>query len=193
MTEEAEAEVIDLSRELVKDDNPILREDMPKFDFAEPPIDPIMLAHILAQSVIKHNGIGLAANQIGLRHRAFIMKSTPMICMINPVIVGESDEETIGEEGCLTFPNLIIKVKRSNILRVRFTEPNGNIRTEKYEGMTSRIIQHELDHLDGILFHDRATRYHLEQALKKQKKLLTSADQILPVIWELQKKHLLEL
>ncbi len=161
----------ELVRELVPGNDPILKEETPKFDFLDPPMDPIELAHTLAQSCLKYEGLGLSAPQIGLPYRACIIKADPMICMFNPKIVGESMGAEYGEEGCLSFPNLIIKVKRAQVIRVRFTQPNFEVKTERFEGMTARIIQHEMDHLDGITFHTRATSYHLEQAKKSKRKL----------------------
>lgn len=161
---------VSLARALVPKDRDILRESLDDFDFDEPTMDPITLAHTLAQSCIDHDGLGLAANQIGLRERACIISGIKMICMINPVIVDASlDKQSYMEEGCLTFPNLFIKIKRPDVIRVRYVQPNGETVTERYVGMTSRLVQHEIDHLDGILFIDRATKVHLEQARTKKK------------------------
>jgi len=143
---------------------------MPKFDFADPPMEPGELAHTLAQSCLKHNGLALSANQIGLRIRAFIIKATPMICMINPNIVGESTNLTEDDEGCLSHPGLVLKVNRSDVIRVRFANPSGEIDTNRYEGITCRIIQHEVDHLNGILFTSNVSRLKLEMARKKARK-----------------------
>ena len=85
-------------KDLVPSDDPILREEMPEFDFLEPPIDPIELAHVLSQNCLYHDGLGLSAPQIGLRYRACVVKSNPMICMINPMILAEG-EEVYAEEG----------------------------------------------------------------------------------------------
>lgn len=161
----------ELARELVPNTDPILKEEMEQFDVLNPPTDPVELAHTLAQSLLKHEGLGLSAPQIGLPYRACIIKANPMICMINPKIVGESLGAEYGEEGCLSYPNLIIKIKRSQVIRVRYTQPNFEVKTERYEGMTARIIQHEIDHLDGITFQQRATPYHLQVARNKKRKL----------------------
>jgi len=170
MTDNEEAQP-NLARELVPNIDPILSEVMPKFDFLAPSIDPTELAHILAQSCLKHDGLGLSSNQIGLRQRAFIIKANPMICMINPNIVSSSDGMTTDEEGCLSYPNLLLKKKRYNVIRVRYATPNGDIQTEKFERLTARIIQHEMDHLNGILFTDGVSRIKLEMAMKKKLKL----------------------
>jgi peptide deformylase len=157
-----------LVRQLVPSTDEILFKKTERFDFSNPPIHPSELAHILAQTMIANNGIGLAAPQVGLPYRAFVMTGKPITCCFNPIIVDISSEEIYLEEGCLTFPNLIVKVKRPKMIRARYTNPDGQTVTNKFIGMTARIFQHELDHLNGILFTQRANSYHLEQARKKK-------------------------
>jgi len=162
---------MDLVRPLVDKNNDILYQKTERFDFTNPPIDPSELAHILAQTMIVNNGIGLAAPQVGLPYRSFVMGGNPIFCCFNPVIVDTSSEQIYLEEGCLTFPGLIVKVKRPKMIRARYTEPNGQTVTKKFIGMTARVFQHELDHLNGILFTQRANSYHLEKAKKKKVKV----------------------
>lgn len=160
-----------LDKELVDGNDPILKQEMADFDFVNPPEDPIKIAHILAQSCLKYEGLGLSAPQIGLPYRVAIITGQPMICMFNPTIVGYSDEEITMEEGCLSYPNLFIKIKRPLVCRVRFKMPNGQSETRKFDGLTSRIVQHEIDHLNGITFHKRASPVHLQQAKTRLKQL----------------------
>jgi peptide deformylase len=143
----------------------------PKFDFQNPPTDPVKLADTLARAVIEHNGLGLAANQLGLPYRAFVIKSNPVIAVFNPIIVDASTEKVYLEEGCLSYPGLAIKVKRPKKIKVRYTQPNGEVVTKVFEGLTARIFQHEMDHLDGISHIDRASLFHREQAVKTVKKM----------------------
>lgn len=157
--------------ELLPENHPLLKEELEKFDFDNPPTDPIELAHDLAQTMIKYNGIGLAANQIGLPYRAFAIKANPIIVCFNPKIVDESDDIVLLEEGCLSYPGLFVKIKRPEVIKVRYWEPNGNVVTTKFQGLTARVYMHELDHLNGIVFLNRANRYHLEQARKKRNKV----------------------
>lgn len=148
-------------------DNKLLEVVMEPFDFSNPPTDPIELAKTLAESMLKNNGVGLAANQLGLPYRAFVIKSDPIICAFNPKIVDKSEKEVYLDEGCLSFPGLVVKIKRPESIRVRFTQPNGETTTKEYHGLTARIFQHELDHLNGELFYDKAIRYHRDKAFKK--------------------------
>lgn len=167
----SDKETIDtLARDLTPKGDPILRTKMEHFDFQNPPIDPVKLAFTLADTMIKNNGIGLAANQIGLPYRVFAMKTNPVIVAFNPRIVDKGSQETLLEEGCLTFPGLLVKVKRSDIIKVRYAEPNGQIKTTKFTGLTAHIFQHELDHLNGIIMTDYVNRASLEAAIKKAKK-----------------------
>ncbi len=157
--------------QLVKTNDPILTTKTENFDFSNPPTDPYELAESLVKFMYDNNGIGLAANQVGLPYRAFAMRGHPQnfVCF-NPRVVQPSEQQVILEEGCLTYPGLLVKIKRPQHARVRFTMANGETRTDTFTGMTARIFQHELDHLDGIKFFDRANRYHKEQALKKWKR-----------------------
>ena len=156
---------------LVKDTDPILSQEMPRFDFDNPAIDPIQLAYDLVESMRHHGGIGLSANQIGLPYRAFAMEAVPAIVCFNPKLVDESSEEILLEEGCLSFPGLGIKIKRSRHIKVRYAEPSGEVVTKKFTGMAARCFLHELDHMNGTKYIDRASFIQKELAFKRQKKL----------------------
>jgi len=116
----------------------------------------------------ENNGIGLAANQVGVPYRVFAMRGSPenFVCF-NPRVVQPSESLISLEEGCLTFPGLTVKIKRPQHIRVRFQTPNGDTLTKQFTGMTARIFQHEIDHLDGIVFYNRANRVHRDTALEK--------------------------
>jgi peptide deformylase len=155
---------------LVPSNDPILKSRMEEFDFFKPPTDPIQLAHDLAETMLYNDGLGLSANQIGLPYRAFAIKAEKIIVCFNPRIVDYSEETIYLEEGCLSYPNLYIKVKRPQKIKIRYTEPNGNTETKIFSGLTARVALHEYDHLEGITYMQRANRFHIEQA-KKNKKL----------------------
>lgn len=152
-------------------DHPMLSQEMEQFDFANPPTDPIQLAYDLVESMRAHNGLGLSANQVGLPYRAFAMQAVPAIVCFNPKVVDTSSEEIMLEEGCLSFPGLGIKIKRPRHIKVRYTEPNGEVVTKKFTGMAARCFLHELDHMNGTKYIDRASFIQKEIALKRQKKL----------------------
>lgn len=157
--------------DLVPKDHSLLTTKLEPFDFTNPPTDPIQLAKDLTETMIAKNGIGIAANQCGLPYRVFAIRSNPVFVCFNPKIVDTSTEEIYLDEGCLTYPNYYVKIKRPKKIKVRFTMPNGMTETKVFEGITARIFLHEYDHLDGILFMSRATLYHRQQAEKKSRKV----------------------
>jgi peptide deformylase len=141
------------------------------FNFKTPPFDPIEFAKDIVHTMYQYNGIGLAANQIGINYRIFALRGTPEnIVAFNPKIVTFSEETIDMEEGCLSFPGLVVKIKRPRHIRARFQLPNGETVTKQYTGMTARIFQHELDHLDGTLYYNRAPRIIRDKAFKRMKK-----------------------
>ena len=154
--------------ELVKSNDPILTTPCQKFNFQTPPFNPIEFAQELVTFMYESNGIGLAANQVGVPYRVFAMRGSPehFVCY-NPKVVQPSEMMVSLEEGCLTFPGLAVKIKRPQHVRVRFQTPNGDTITKQFTGMTARIFQHEMDHLDGIVFYNRANRFHRDKALEK--------------------------
>ncbi|CAB4142712.1 Def N-formylmethionyl-tRNA deformylase [uncultured Caudovirales phage] len=155
--------------ELIDCNDPLLKQEMEPFDFSNPPVNPLDLVTDLAETMLANNGIGLSANQCGLPYRVFVMLGHELIPCFNPRIVDMSEETIVLEEGCLSYPDLYVKVKRPRRIKVRYAEPNGNIVTQTFDGMTARVFQHELDHLNGINYQQRANRYHLQQARKKKK------------------------
>src|SRR5665213_1536971 len=115
--------------DLVPPTDPILKQKLEKFSFTNPPTDPTQLARDITETMISKNGLGLAANQVGLPYRVFAMKSNPVYVCFNPIIVDISTEKIYLEEGCLTFPGLFIKIKRPKTIKARFTMPNGQTDT----------------------------------------------------------------
>jgi len=155
--------------DLVPDNHPILRTKLENFDFENPPIDPVELSNNLIETMAHYKGIGLSANQCGLPYRVFVMWSElPMACF-NPRIIDESSEHIMLDEGCLSYPQLFLPIKRSKMIKVRFRDHTSEVRTDKFIGMTARCFQHELDHLNGIVFTSKAGTFHLNRALRKQK------------------------
>lgn len=167
--------------EIVTDRAQLIKPTEP-FDFADPQMDPLQLGADLVKNMVDRNGLGLSANQIGYPYSVFTMRTAPkMTVAFNPKIVGVDDEEDLLEEGCLSFPNLIIKIKRYKTIRVRFWYPNGEFKLETFTGMTARVFQHELDHLNGIVFDQRASLFHKNQAERQMAKRLRRQKNVQPV------------
>lgn len=156
--------------ELVRYDDEVLTNGCQHFDFANPPFDPVEFAQDLTKFMYENNGVGLAANQVGIPYRIFAMRGHPenFVCY-NPKIIVYGNDQVVLEEGCLTFPGLLVKIKRSNYIKVRFQTPNSETITKEFIGLSSRIFQHEFDHLDGIVFYKKANKFHRDQAMKRWK------------------------
>lgn len=152
---------------IVKYPNDILVTPTETFDFKNPPIDPNELVQIMLSEMNKSNGVGLSANQLGFPYRVFVTRGDEYnFAFFNPNIVSYSSEIDVREEGCLSVPGVVVKVPRSKTVRIRFQTPSGAVDTKTFDGLSSRVIQHEFDHLNGVLFFNRAHRYHREKAMK---------------------------
>tara|TARA_R110002126_G_scaffold264737_1_gene407928 strand:- start:15668 stop:16210 length:543 start_codon:yes stop_codon:yes gene_type:complete len=164
-----------LQRKLVKSSDYILREKTIPFDFANQPMPAVDIADIMRYNMIYHKGIGLAAPQIGYNYSIFAVGNPDIeesvLVFFNPTIVNYSEEFVKLKEGCVSFPNLFLNLKRPNEIRMRYTGATGITETSKFTGMTARIIQHEYDHLNGIIFHRLANSFHLNKAKLKQKSI----------------------
>jgi peptide deformylase len=148
-----------------------LKQVCEPFDFENPQMDPLQLAADLVRTMHDHQGLGLAANQIGYPYRVFAMRTAPKNTVVfNPKIIHNEPETETLDEGCLSFPGLVVKIKRWKLIRVRFAYPNGEVKTETYKGLTSRVFQHEFGHLNGEIFYELATKYHRDLAERKMMK-----------------------
>jgi len=150
----------------------ILHTKLEPFDFNSPPVDPVELAKDMIAHMRYYGGIGLSANQLGLPYRIFVCEGDPAFAVFNPTITAYGDQTVLLDEGCLSYPGLYMKVTRPANIRVRFKDPYNNPIVKKFEGMTSRVFQHEYDHLEGIDYLSRVSRLKLERAKKQQEKLL---------------------
>jgi len=161
--------------DLIPDTDPRMKSVSEPFNFDNPQIDPKELIQNLTDTMCANKGIGLSAIQAGIPLRTFIIgnpdQPESIIPIFNPKIVDFSEETDYYEEGCLTFKGLWVKIKRPLGIRVRFRDVSGEAHTEKFSGLTARIFQHEYDHLDGIVFKQRANKIHLDRAMRQAKKL----------------------
>ena len=138
------------------------------FDFSNPPFEPIEFAKQLAKTMIDSGGIGLAANQVGVPYAIFAIRGSPEnVVVFNPKIVYYSPESTFLEEGCLSYPGLIINVQRAKEIRVRYQQPNGQTITTKFTGLTSKVFQHEFLHLQGKPFWEGVSKFQFDLARRR--------------------------
>lgn len=127
----------------------------------------------MLDSMYAANGIGLAAPQVGDDRRIIVVDvaraedEPEPIAMANPQIVGVADEDRIHEEGCLSLPDHYAEVVRPDAIRVRYLDRDNEIREIDADGILATCIQHEIDHLDGILFVDHVSALKRNMILRK--------------------------
>ncbi len=152
--------------------DPILRQATIPFDFNQHEATKKVeyYAHSLSETMNKLGGLGLSANQCGLPHRvcAINMGSEAWV-MFNPYLIESSEEPSEYLEGCLSYPGLYLKVDRAKKVKVRFQAMGGQFVEHEFEGLTSVCIQHELDHLNGVVYSDKVSPIKLEKAKRKVK------------------------
>jgi peptide deformylase len=123
-------------------------------------------------------GIGLAATQVGVAHRLFVYRvepDSPVQAIVNPVIEWSSKDEEWMEEGCLSLPGVHVEVERPVHVRVRAQDARGEEILVEASGLEARVIQHETDHLDGVLILDRTTRDQRKDAIRALREAERSA------------------
>jgi len=155
----------------VKPDSDILRKTMDPFNFNQMQTDPVELAKDLYETLMSTQFLGLSAPQVGLPYRVFALRTSPGIVCFNPRIVDRSSEEIVLDEMSMTHEHLIVPIKRSKKIKVRYQQPNGEVKTEIFDGMTARYFMHQLDYLDGIVYTQKANKIHLQRAMRKKKQL----------------------
>ena len=115
-------------------------------------------------------GVGLAAPQLGISQRLLVYRvgpDAPLIALANPEIEWASEDREGGDEGCLSIPGVMVDVERPVHVRVRAQDEEGEPRSVEASGLEARVIQHEMDHLDGVLILDRASRDERKRALRE--------------------------
>jgi peptide deformylase len=114
-------------------------------------------------------GIGLAATQVGVMHRVLVYRvdpEGPVAGLVNPVLEWASEEREPMDEGCLSLPGVLVEVERPVHVRVRAKDEHGEDLTIEASGLEARVLQHEIDHLDGVLILDRTTRDQRKLAMR---------------------------
>ena len=163
---------------LVAENDRILTEVCIPFDFNDPVMDPYELSDGLQNVRRKDGGIGLAAPQVGISTQALVIGMGKFVSpeaqefeqiYFNPVITSFSEETELMIEGCLSFPGLFVKIRRPKDIVLEWYTEEGTSTSFNFSGMIARILQHEIDHLSGILFQSRAHKLHLTKAKKDRK------------------------
>jgi peptide deformylase len=133
--------------------------------------DEDLRAEVARMGELMHDalGIGLAATQVGVLHRVLVFQAyeeDPLTALVNPVLEWRSDDLEVGMEGCLSLPGVHVEVERPARVRVRALDETGQELDVEAEGLVARVIQHEIDHLDGILILDRISRQARKEAMR---------------------------
>ena len=130
------------------------------------------LARQMLQTMYSADGIGLAAPQVGINKRLIVVDCEPEnhevepLILINPEIKDRSNDAVLGQEGCLSIPEVFLDVKRPSKITVSFKDESGRPKRIKASGLLARVILHEIDHLDGVMFVDR-----VENAIQRTQEL----------------------
>ncbi|EKD58636.1 MAG: hypothetical protein ACD_56C00081G0002 [uncultured bacterium] len=161
-----------MKMKIVKNPNPALRKKTVKVK------DPLAknvqeLISSMLETMYGNNGVGLAATQVGSDLRLCVIEvDGEQYVLINPQITSKSKNKVISEEGCLSFPGQYFPISRYSEVQVRYTDEFGKAAKIKGHGLLARALQHELDHLDGILIIDRVSKNYLKKlALVGDKKI----------------------
>jgi peptide deformylase len=129
----------------------------------------------MGELMIDALGVGLAANQVGVLNRVLVYRvhqQAPVSALVNPEIEWSGKEAEILEEGCLSLPAVHVDVERPVHIRVRAQDENGDPVTVEASGLEARVIQHEMDHLDGVLVLDRISRQQRKEAMRALREAL---------------------
>ena len=139
----------------------------------------------MVETMYAENGIGLAAIQIGFPQRIIVMdiskdkKNKSPMYFVNPIILNKATEQSTYEEGCLSVPDQFAEIDRPNKCEVEYLDYNGEKKLLKAEGLLATCIQHEIDHLEGILFIDYLSKLKKSMIIKKLSKQKNKPDRII--------------
>jgi len=163
---------------LVSEGSDILYEEMPIFDFNNPPVNPTDFASSLVETCKINRGLGLSANQCGFKHRVFVAgHGDDYVAYFNPKVISMSETKDISVEGCLSFPHLFLNIIRPQWVFVEYQDYKGESHQTQFEGLTARVFLHEYDHMNGIAFESRAKPLALKSGLEKRAKLFHKMEQ----------------
>jgi len=165
-------------RDLVLEDDPILKKRCQPFDFDNPQEDPKKLTEELFTAMVKYEGLGLSACQIGVDLKVFVMRfnGEGIVCF-NPQIEHYSEETTYVREGCLSYPGLFFPVTRAQGINTKYSNKEGDVMSGSFVDISAKIFQHEYDHMLGKVYLEYASDYMLRNARKKQ------------ALWERKRKN----
>ena len=168
-------------RNILTEPNKLLRQISQKVDKVGKEEQKLM--DDMLETMYSANGIGLAAIQIGVPKRIIVMdlskeKEKKPMFFINPEINNKNKVHSVYEEGCLSVPNQFAEIERPSTCEVKYLDYNGNEKILKAEGLLATCIQHEMDHLEGVLFIDYLSKLKKSIIIKKLSKQKDKIDRI---------------
>jgi peptide deformylase len=153
---------------LVEPDNEVMRAPPALYDFTNEGESAPGISTVLFERMKQLGGVGLSANQVGLDLRVFVMGlGETKIAVFNPEIIEYSDIEELFNEGCLSYPGIVLGIKRPIKIKATYQNETGQIIEQEFNGLTARIFQHEYDHMNGTDYTDRVSKFKLDYAKKK--------------------------
>jgi peptide deformylase len=156
--------------------DPVLRSEARPVEV----FDQRLLDEVARMGAIMHDslGIGLAATQVGVLHRLLVYRvehDSPVNALVNPVLEWSGKDKEVLEEGCLSLPGVNVDVERPIYVRVSAQDPTGAPILVEASGLEARVIQHEMDHLDGVLILDRTSRDQRKEAMRALRERVEAA------------------
>ena len=149
--------------EIKENPDPVLRQKNAKIkDVSTPEIQTLILN--MTETMHEAKGVGLAASQVGVNLRLCLIEvEEKLYVLVNPKITAKSRKKILSDEGCLSFPGIFLPISRAAQVQVRYLDQTGTAQKIKADGLLARALQHEIDHLDGVLFIDRIKKAQLKK------------------------------
>jgi peptide deformylase len=159
--------------EIIAHPNPALKQAAYEVDPATDK-ELVRLVHDMAKAMYEAPGVGLAATQVGVQKRVVVFDlDDGLVALCNPVVLDASEEREIDDEGCLSLPGITVPVERACEIKAEGLALDGARLRIEASGLMARVLQHEIDHLDGVLIIDRAAPEDRKEALRRYRELHT--------------------
>lgn len=165
---------------LVKASDPILSKELNDINIDNPQIDLKETKDQMVDLMVSQRGLGLSAGQVGIDYKLFIIGESKENCMmfVNPEVLSVSEETELDVEGCLSYPDMFVKMPRPNMVEAKWFDEEGKPQEGRFEGYTARCFLHEYDHLFGVVFKDKVSRLKWDRAKTKKSKISKQRNQL---------------
>jgi len=165
---------------LVKASDPILSKELNDINIDNPQIDLKETKDQMVDLMVSQRGLGLSAGQVGIDYKLFIIGESKENCMmfVNPEVLSVSEETELDVEGCLSYPDMFVKMLRPNMVEAKWFDEEGKPQEGRFEGYTARCFLHEYDHLFGVVFKDKVSRLKWDRAKTKKSKISKQRNQL---------------